>query len=168
MTIITETADQDDLPAAPGAYVLALDLHRPFRLVLAGRAAVDLEPGRYLYVGSANGPGGIRARAGRHLRSGKSIHWHIDRLTNTAGVGQVLAVPGGDECALLAAALALPGATVPVEGFGASDCAGCPAHLVQVADDTDVAVLAGAAAEAIVWRRPPVMCYWRPPSPKPS
>jgi Uri superfamily endonuclease len=151
-----EAADPADLPDAPGAYVLAVDLRRPLRLSLKGRQPVDLEPGRYLYAGSARGPGGIRARVGRHVKTAKSVRWHIDRLTNAAGVAQVLAQPGGDECALLADILALPGAAVPVPGFGASDCARCPAHLAAVDAGCDLAALAPRRAGAVLWRRPPV------------
>ena len=29
---------------------------------------IEIEPGYYVYIGSAFGPGGIKARVGRHLR----------------------------------------------------------------------------------------------------
>ena len=93
-----------------------------------------LPRGRYLYAGSAHGPGGIRARARRHLRPEKPVHWHVDRLTNAFGVALVIACPGGSECALLARARSMPGAGVPAPGFGATDCRTCPAHLVRLPD----------------------------------
>lgn len=114
------------LPAVAGAYVLLIRLDKPFVLRLAGRPAVSLSAGRYLYCGSARGPGGLRARVARHLRRRKTLRWHVDRLTTRGRVIAVWAVPDGDECALAAQLGGLP---VPVPGFGSSDCAGCPSHL---------------------------------------
>lgn len=162
MIAITQATEPADLPNAPGAYVLAIDLVHPFALHLPGKPPVDLQPGRYLYAGSAKGPGGIRARVGRHVKSGKPVRWHVDRLTNLAGVSQALALPGGDECTVLAVALGLDSAVVPSPGFGASDCVTCPAHLVKVSDDLDVSVLAAGVTDAVIWRRLPVMGVWQP------
>ncbi|SDH56387.1 GIY-YIG nuclease family protein [Roseospirillum parvum] len=103
-----------------GAYVLRLGVG----------PGVWLAPGVYWYAGSAYGPGGLRARLGRHLRRDKAIRWHVDRLTVEPAVEVgFLAFPGAGECALVAALLAA-GATVPVPGFGSSDCRICPSHLV--------------------------------------
>jgi len=41
---------------------------------------VSIEPGYLIYVGSAFGPGGLRARVSRHARLKKKTHWHIDYL----------------------------------------------------------------------------------------
>ncbi|MCX8165032.1 MAG: GIY-YIG nuclease family protein [Acidilobaceae archaeon] len=38
--------------------------------------------GLYLYIGSARGQGGVRARISRHLRKEKVLRWHIDYLTS--------------------------------------------------------------------------------------
>lgn len=117
------------VPAVPGAYVLAVELAAALPLALPRRAPVTLAAGRYLYCGSACGPGGLRARLARHFRMDKAIRWHIDRLT-AAGTGTVLgalAYPGGDECALAAALSDFP---APLTGFGSSDCQRCRSHLV--------------------------------------
>jgi len=98
----------------------------------AFRAAV-LPGGCYVYAGSARGPGGIRARAGRHLRRGKRLRWHIDRLTETTAARWALAVPGGRECDLVQALLARPAYEVALAGFGSSDCRRCPTHLLALA-----------------------------------
>ncbi|CAA7611842.1 DUF123 domain-containing protein [Magnetospirillum sp. UT-4] len=117
----------DTLPAVPGAYVLLVELAEP---------AAGLTAGRYLYCGSAKGPGGIRARVGRHMRRGKALRWHIDRLTEAGRVLGAWVFPGGDECALVAALSHLP---VPVPGFGASDCRSCPAHLLAWPEGAELA-----------------------------
>ncbi|MGE4527232.1 MAG: DUF123 domain-containing protein [Rhodospirillaceae bacterium] len=104
----------------PGAYVLAVALDC---------AAAGLPPGRYLYCGSAKGPGGLKARLARHMRKGKAVRWHVDRITEAGRVLGVWAFPGGDECAL-AQRLAGMGFPVPIPGFGSSDCRVCESHLL--------------------------------------
>ncbi|MBB4285148.1 GIY-YIG nuclease family protein [Roseospira goensis] len=123
------------VPAVAGAYLLAVWLPAPValppRLVTAARPA--LAPGWVVYAGSARGPGGLRARLARHLRPDKRRRWHVDWPTTAPGARiWVQAVPGGDECALVARLLAEAGATVPVPGFGSSDCRTCPAHLLAL------------------------------------
>jgi len=42
--------------------------------------------GVYLYVGSARGFGGLKARVARHLRAVKKVHWHVDYLLASRSV----------------------------------------------------------------------------------
>ncbi len=58
--------------------------------------------------------------------------WNVDRLTAAGRVMGVRAVPGGREYDVLRGLLDLPGTSVPVPGFGSSDCQTCPAHLVML------------------------------------
>ncbi len=116
-----------EAPALPGAYLLLIVLPAPLSFTLPQRSAVTLPPGRYLYAGSANGPGGLRARLSRHLREKKKPHWHIDRLTLAGTAPGAWVVPGGGECALVAALAHLP---LPLPGFGSTDCRRCPSHLL--------------------------------------
>ncbi|NYZ15611.1 GIY-YIG nuclease family protein [Azospirillum sp. RWY-5-1] len=117
----------DGIPAEPGAYVLLVTLAEGVEVRLPGRAPVVLAAGRYLYCGSARGPGGLRARVGRHMRRDKAVRWHIDRLTLAGRVAGAWVFPGGDECALVAGLSSLP---VPLPGFGSSDCHRCASHLL--------------------------------------
>lgn len=128
--------DAAALGGATGAYGLVAALGVPLRLRL-GRRAVELAPGRYLYGGSARGPGGLGARLVRHGRVRKPLRWHVDRLTAAARIELAVALPGADECAVVAQALALPGAAVAAAGFGASDCRRCAAHLVRLPESAD-------------------------------
>ncbi|CAN2535049.1 hypothetical+protein [Methylocapsa aurea] len=112
-------------PAAPGAYVLLVALSHPLA-ARAGRSEATLAPGRYLYCGSARGPGGLRARLGRHMRRGKTRRWHIDQLTEAGeSLGAWITQDKG-ECDLVAALATLP---APLDGFGSSDCPRCRSHL---------------------------------------
>ncbi|OSQ39912.1 hypothetical protein TMES_06625 [Thalassospira mesophila] len=130
------------LPKAAGAYVLAIDVNEDVQLAPKQFAGRVIARGQYLYCGSANGPGGIAARVKRHCANDKKPHWHIDALT-TAPVGKVisvLAVPGGNECDLCTCLRDKFLLSVPVAGFGSSDCASCPAHLLAVPGDASVVV----------------------------
>ncbi len=130
----------ETLPSAPGTYALALRLAAPADLTIAGRR-VHLPPGLYVYVGSAHGSGGLRARLGRHLRGDGRSYWHVDALRSVAEVvGWHVAVsPLRLECAWAQTLACLPGAAIPVPGFGASDCrAGCPAHLVMLPEAVEL------------------------------
>lgn len=121
------------LAPRPGSYLLALALEAPVRIRIGRLGRFDLPPGHYLYAGSALGPGGVRARVLRHARRRKRRHWHIDALRAVARLTAVWVCLDGrrHEHAWAAACRALPAASVPVPGFGASDCA-CPAHLVHL------------------------------------
>jgi Uri superfamily endonuclease len=126
----------DPIGTEPGAYLLAIDLagELPLDIAALGPGA-SLAPGRYVYCGSAYGPGGMRARVARHLRQDKTPRWHVDRLTLTGRVVETGALAGGSECDLCAGLRALPGVRVPLLGFGSSDCRTCPAHLLAVPAD---------------------------------
>ena len=66
------------------------------------------------------------------MRPDKKPHWHIDHLSSRAACIDVKTYPGGRECTLVADLLA-GGATIPLPGFGSSDCRDCAAHLVRLA-----------------------------------
>ena len=66
--------------ARPGTYALVLS-SRSTDLIQIGRlGALQLQSGSYVYVGSALGPGGVRARLAHHLKPSRRPHWHIDYL----------------------------------------------------------------------------------------
>ena len=88
--------------------------------------------GTYVYTGSAMG--GLAARLKRHLTRKKKIHWHIDHLLELpeARVDKVIVYPpvADQECRQNQRIAALPGATVVLGRFGATDCkSGCKSHL---------------------------------------
>ncbi len=91
--------------------------------------------GAYAYVGSALGPGGLRARVGRHLETGRRLRWHIDYLRRAADVRQVwTGIHNRRLEHRWASILArMDGAAIPAARFGASDCR-CPAHLFRFPD----------------------------------
>jgi Uri superfamily endonuclease len=134
------------ISALPGAYAVQFSLPRARDLTVGKLGKFHFPAGEYFYLGSARGPGGLQTRIGRHL-AGPPIkpHWHIDRLHAVAraqaycyllyqevqfGLEPRGSVPSV-ECIWSQALAELPGAQIPVPGFGASDChRGCRAHLV--------------------------------------
>ncbi len=141
-------------PALPGTYALVFNVLEAGQLEVGRLGRHHLPAGRYVYAGSALGPGGLAGRLGRHLRSGRRTHWHVDYLAACWPVIAIVArpSPGRQECAWTRRLLALPGAAVPVPGFGSSDCReGCPVHLIRLPDDFDHAalrIILDAVAEA--------------------
>jgi histidyl-tRNA synthetase len=122
------------LPPEPGCYALFLVLERPTHLTIGALGRQVLAAGCYVYCGSAQGHGGLRARVARHVLGGGRAHWHVDYLRQVAELASVWLwprVPRTFECDLAAALVALPGAARAVTGFGSSDCR-CTGHLVAL------------------------------------
>lgn len=92
---------------------------------------MTLRVGLYVYVGRAFGSGGLRARVRRHAGQGGAQHWHIDYLRPHARLEAVWYThdPQSRECAWARILRKDPRSSVPMAGFGASDC-DCSAHLV--------------------------------------
>ena len=124
-----------ELSGVPGAYALIIRLDVPCRLDIARLGAPTLEPGWYVYVGNAYGPGGLGARLSRHCRTDKAAHWHVDHLTALGEIRAVAVQPDGDECKIIATLSALSNFAHPLKGFGASDCGTCRSHLLAWTGD---------------------------------
>jgi len=121
------------LPAARGTYILVLRAcsHRSVRIGRLG--TMVLEPGYYLYIGSAFGPGGLAARIRHHQRRTRRPHWHVDYLRRHTRLETVWCGHGQRcEHEWAAAVAALPGASAALAGFGSSDCR-CETHLYRFA-----------------------------------
>jgi Uri superfamily endonuclease len=118
----------EEAPTLPGAYVLQIELPHAKRVRIASQSPIILAAGRYLYCGSANGPGGLKARLTHHFRCSKPVRWHVDQLTSSGQLLGSWVVPDGDECELVRMLRHLP---VPIPGFGSSDCTTCKSHLLS-------------------------------------
>lgn len=132
--------NQGRIPGSPGKglYLLLLELGHSIDLVIAGQR-LALGPGLYVYIGSACGPGGLRARLSRHLCGRRRrLHWHIDKLI-MAGLSPrlAIAIPGEKLCRLkaepyLALALSATRSFTPIgRGIGSSDDEIAPTHLYK-------------------------------------
>ena len=131
----------DALPTR-GNYTLIILLESPRRIAAQNRSWSWLKRGYYAYTGSAVGKGAVslRCRVGRHLRREKAKHWHIDHLLacSKARVTAVVACSStiNRECRINKVIQSIRGATVPIKGFGASDCQkNCKSHLVYLGEE---------------------------------
>jgi Uri superfamily endonuclease len=113
-----------------GTYIVWLNLQRARRIRVGSLGVIAFKVGHYAYVGSAFGPGGIRARLGRHFRRRKKMRWHIDYLISVSQVQGAWVAYGSQRLEHHWAGVlpGLAGAWLPVAGFGASDCH-CETHL---------------------------------------
>jgi len=114
----------------PGTYALVLS-SRADGLVRVGRLGVlRLQSGFYVYVGSALGPGGVRARLAHHLKATSRPHWHIDYLRRQTSLEEVWYCHDhvSQEHQWAQCLGTQTGASIPLAGFGASDCQ-CESHL---------------------------------------
>jgi Uri superfamily endonuclease len=118
------------LPPRPGTYALVLRVSGRPEIVVGGLGLLVVQPVFYVYVGSAFGPGGVGKRVGRHAGTDKKRRWHIDYLAAIATLEEVWYTVDSAhrECLWANTFKQMRGATVPLEGFGSSDCR-CPSHL---------------------------------------
>lgn len=138
------------LPSDPGTYVVLLCMEGSTTVNAGALGSLRCEPGWYLYVGSAMGPGGLKARIGRHLEKDKKCRWHVDYLRMNARVAGVWFARGKRkrECFWAARLYSLAGSSVPFRGFGASDCR-CPAHLYRFDKRPSPSVLKSKVVESL-------------------
>lgn len=118
--------------ADPGTYVLLLHSLVTERVGIGRWGQLQVEPGWYLYVGSAFGPGGLRARVRRHCRSIKKRHWHVDYLREVTSLVDFWYAHGPRRLEHdWAEALGMLEDAQAVTGFGCSDCR-CISHLAYL------------------------------------
>ena len=119
------------IPAGKGTYALILQLSLPCRIKVGRLGLMEFPAGLYIYVGSAFGPGGLRARIAHHMKRASRPHWHIDHLRRVCDVEEVWYVEGERLECTWARRLLRNSAAVPVPGFGCTDCR-CNSHLFRV------------------------------------
>jgi Uri superfamily endonuclease len=125
-----------------------------------GRLGIlKLQTGYYIYLGSAFGPGGLLARTRRHREKTGPKHWHIDYLKPWIDLRETWYThdPTRREHQWATALLAETKASVPLPGFGSSDCR-CETHLVHFSSKPDFdrccrAFTHGVAGHALIARQ---------------
>ena len=122
------------LPDQPGTYALLLASATEREINVGSLGRLQVVPGRYVYVGSAHGRGGLAARVSRHQATAKKLRWHIDSLRAATELVAVWYTPDENrrECRWADMTGRLRAAAVPIWGFGASDC-DCRSHLFYFA-----------------------------------
>ncbi len=124
----------EEAPEGPaalgGSYIVVFRLVADATVAVGALGTFDFPPGHYAYVGSAFGPGGVRARTGRHRTPVKEkMRWNVDFLTPhvTAIALWWTHDTARRECLWSAALAATPGIDCPAPEFGARDCRKVPA-----------------------------------------
>ncbi len=132
------TASPFEALPARGVYTLIIFLSKDASLTVGKLGFQSFPRGYYSYTGSALGRGALSLshRILRHLRKEKRKFWHIDFLLaqEAAVVTSIIAAPTTHrkmECEINSHIKEKCQATVPVPGFGASDCGkNCGSHLL--------------------------------------
>ena len=137
----------------PGTYALILQNLERAEIQIGRWCQIDLEPGYYVYVGSAFGPGGVQARVSRHCRRTKPNRWHIDYLREFVSP---LGAWYSHETTRLehrwARILCDMSGMSSIAGFGCSDCE-CHSHLFQSSTTPDLARFSRVAGGKVeLWR----------------
>ena len=124
-------ADLDPLGPHPGTYALVCESVCGTEVSVGRLGALAVRKGWYIYLGSAFGPGGIRARVARHVSQSSNRHWHIDYLWPALRIGEIWYShdPMRREHEWVRILRRVTGCSVPLQRFGASDCR-CEAHLL--------------------------------------
>ena len=114
----------------PGTYALIFSAYRKSQLKIGKLGTLQLKPGFYVYIGSAFGPGGLKSRIAHHRKKSVRPHWHIDYLGYFLHLPEIWYTydPIHREHQWAQTLLRTRGASVPLAGFGSSDCR-CKAHL---------------------------------------
>jgi Uri superfamily endonuclease len=120
------------IDSRPGTYALVFACADSVRLAVGRLGPVSLTCGYYIYVGSAFGPGGLRARLNHHLKPSLHPHWHLDYIKCALCLVEIWITtdPVKREHDWAGIIAAMKGASLPIAGFGATDC-GCRSHLIH-------------------------------------
>lgn len=131
-------------PSQPGIYLLVMYLGVSQTIQVGALGPNFFPEGHYMYIGSAQG--GLHRRVSRYFKSGSKRRkkWHVDYLLEKAGLEEVWAwVYQGKgrepkklgECQVAQKLSRF--FTVPLPGFGASDCH-CSTHLLYSSTGPDL------------------------------
>lgn len=122
------------IPRAPGIYSLLIVVGESLTVRIGSLGVLTIPTGNYVYLGSAKGPGGLRARIARHLSKNKKIRWHIDYIL-AAGPVRIDTIVFAQESyrreCVLTPSLEESGFTHPRKGLGSSDCRSCTSHFLK-------------------------------------
>lgn len=123
------------IPERGGIYLLFIRVKKSIDVETRGKFFYIRE-GIYVYVGSARGPGGLRARLKRHMRISKKLFWHIDYLlsSNYAELIRICFHVVEEDIESIVAS-ELTKTCSPIIGFGSSDKRRDLSHLFYCGQD---------------------------------
>jgi Uri superfamily endonuclease len=135
----------DDIPALPGTYLLVFTATAKLSITVGRLGRLELVPGCYIYIGSAFGPGGLRARVKHHCAISHRPHWHLDYVRPQLCLQQVWYSIATHrlEHAWAESMYYTMQMQIPLPGLGASDCQ-CHTHFYYTAERPDNKILHNA------------------------
>ncbi|NMD72813.1 GIY-YIG nuclease family protein [Bacillus sp. DNRA2] len=111
-------------------YSVELQLDRDQIITVGKLGTFHFQRGTYIYIGSAKRA--IISRLNRHKKVDKVKRWHIDYLRPFCEITKIITYELGDgECSLAEKLRKTKEGTLPIPGFGASDCK-CRSHLIYL------------------------------------
>ena len=118
------------MKAVPGTYLLIFESSIKKSITIGKLGTLHVKPGFYVYIGSAFGPGGLKARIRHHLKKSVRPHWHLDYLSSALKLEEIWYTydPVHREHQWADVHAQTRGVHLPLAGFGSSDCP-CPSHL---------------------------------------
>ncbi len=148
------------LEPKPSTYALILSCSTDFGIQIGRLGTMRLQPGYYVYLGSALGAGGLRARIAHHQKLSPRPHWHIDYLRTHTQIHCIWFSYDARrrEHQWARVVQTMRGAKIPLLGFGASDC-DCRSHLYFF-KRCQSRVSFQRGLEFLVKRHPPVEEFW--------
>ena len=123
-----------------GTYALVLYVEKSRSIAVGKLGVCSFIEGFYVYIGSAFGPGGIRARLKRHWLGNGRQHWHIDYLREIAKPVEAVYLVSEEKLEatwvekLISVSVEKD---MLIEGFGATDSA-APSHLFYYKETPDL------------------------------
>lgn len=137
------------LNSQSGTYAIVLRCSDEVRISIGRLGESQLRTGHNIYIGSAFGPGGVRARVLRHNQREKRRHWHIDYLREHMSLVEAWYTHDFerrehrwvDVMNDMSLALFLT-------GFGSSDC-GCYSHLFHSIARPEISLFREAVARQV-------------------
>ena len=134
--------------SSPGTYALIFNLKNKISSQVGSLGLLSLEPANYIYIGSAFGPGGIKARTNRHIKINKVSRWHIDYMRPFLILNEIWHIYNYKCECVWAQIFSLKG-IVPFKGFGSSDC-NCKSHFFKFNKKPNINLLRANSIENIL------------------
>lgn len=128
----------DAIPSQTGTYLLVFYTNSNESISVGRLGRLELVPGYYFYIGSAFGPGGLRARVRHHHDISARPHWHLDYIRPSLSLLDVWYSTDTIhfEHAWADSLYYTMQMQVPLTGLGSSDCR-CESHFFYSIDKPD-------------------------------
>ncbi|MFN7253410.1 MAG: GIY-YIG nuclease family protein [Anaerobacillus sp.] len=117
-------------------YAIKTRMNDDYGEITVGKlGSFSFEKGVYVYVGSAKR--NLQSRIEWHKKIEKKLRWHFDYLRPFVEIVEINTYSGEEgECELFHRLMKEANGSIPVRGFGSSDCK-CLAHLFFIGETSE-------------------------------